>query len=186
MLLLWLPVMWAMMLLPVALIAALLLLILGKRSARAWKWWVGGPIGCAFAPALLVALLFIASSTWHAWRPASSALAEVLPGEGEDRALRARTSAGFDSASIIVELRYDQAWLGGTSDRYAFRPMDPDSALVASIAMADKGWWQILLEPDACPSKDQVRRESFEGWDDVVLIDCPRARRMFLVASAID
>jgi hypothetical protein len=186
MLLLWLPMVWAVMLIPVAVIAALLLALLGKRSATAWKIWVGGPLGCALVPALLIALLLLGSSAWYAWRPASSALAEVLPGEHGDRALRARTSAGLDSSSIIVELRYDPAWLTEIGSAYAFRPIDPDSALVASIGMSDKGWWRILYEGADCPVERQVQRQDLEGWDDVVLVDCPRARRMFLIASNID
>lgn len=187
MLLLWLPINWAMLLVPVAVIAALVLIVRGNRRGSAWKLWVGVPFGCAFAPALLIALLLGLTTAWNAWRPASSAFAEILPEEPADLALRADTSAGLDSASILLELRYDRAWLAQAKDYYRFRLIDPDSALIDSLRFSDApSWWQIVSDHKKCPAERRWVREDLEGWDDVALVECPKAGRLFLLGSAID
>jgi hypothetical protein len=146
----------------------------------------GLPLGCAFLPAILIALLLGGTAVWHALRPASSALGEVMPDEAALMALRASTDAGLDSRFVIVELRRESTWLAEVRKQYRFRPVSRESALVWSISRDAPGWTQPLGDTAVCPPTHQWSREQLYGWDDVVLVDCPRVGRAFLLASNID
>ena len=162
-------------------------------DGKAGRHLVGVPLGCGFAPLVLLGSLLGISWLVQTMQPASSLFEEALGTKPTTAIsnLKASVQPGFDSRAVYLAFdRSDAAWsevmrISGN------RVSRPHTDLIDSDVFLGNApvWWHAgspNFDKLGCRNRKMHSLTDINGWNDLVFIDCVSDGRIYVLAHTID
>jgi isocitrate lyase len=171
-----------------AVVAAIVMAITKSATPLRRKLWIGLPALIGLIPAIIVFAPVMAASVYSSIRPASWAYEEVFgTPPAAQSALKAATSAGFDSRRIYLSVDRTAAASEQISQHVADQSSISASDMADSIAVAGDApdWWRAgrpWLKEKSCADVVQTHYIDVGDWANLIIADCPSQKRIFVLA----